>query len=428
MASDRFQPLQGMSDIAAPEVYVWQGLETEARRVLHSYGFDEVRTPVLERTAVFQRSLGDDTDVVRKEMYSFQDRGGRDVTLRPEGTASIVRFVASAGLTPAARVYYLGPMFRSERPQAGRKRQFHQLGAESMGPANPAADAEMIALQLHLLQAWGLDGCVLEINTRGEPEDRGRVAEALRAALVPRQEELCEDCQRRLQENVLRILDCKRSGCGAVVEALPPITDAMSDASRAYFREVLDLLDRLGIAYRENPRLVRGLDYYQHTVWEITHNALGAQDALAGGGRYHVDMDGAAVDGVGFAMGLERVLGALQAGTGEPPSAYRPPDVWLISLGREAFIENLLLCQTLRRRGVSCGMDLAGRSMKAQMRAANRAGATRAVIRGEREVEEGTFVLKEMAAGTQETLEMPELLNRVLALHTCPPGTVEPTL
>ncbi|OGV45978.1 MAG: histidine--tRNA ligase [Lentisphaerae bacterium GWF2_57_35] len=413
-----------MSDLSAPEIRLWQEIEGKARRILSLYGYEEIRTPVLEYTSVFTRSIGDATDIVQKEMYTFEDRGGRQISLRPEGTASVMRY--AAGLGPEAeglRLYYIGPMFRCERPQAGRKRQFHQLGSEMIGQASPAADVETLALQMHLLSSWGLEGCSVEINTRGLPEDRQAVAEGLAAALQPHREALCEDCRRRFDANILRILDCKKDACKKIADGLPPVTDFMSEASRQYLDEVKRLLDLLNIPVRLNPRLVRGLDYYVHTVWEITHGALGAQNAIAGGGRYRMEMDGRTIDGVGFAMGLERVVSALQAALqGQAPVAGERP-VWLVSMGQKAFEENMVLAQTLRLRGLSCGFNLTPGSMKSQMRAANRAQAAQAIIRGDREIESGAFLLKNMADGVQQELDMPALLNTLLDSRIDPAHT-----
>jgi histidyl-tRNA synthetase len=402
-----------MSDLFAPEIAVWQRIEAEARRVFDLYGYSEIRTPVLEKASVFERSLGDTTDVVQKEMYAFEDRGGRRIALRPEGTAGVIRHVASRGQDAQdARLYYIGPMFRAERPQAGRKRQFHQVGSEFMGPPQPAADAETLALQLHLLQAWGLSGFEVRINTLGLPSDRPLVQQGLRAALGEQSASLCDTCRQRLEANVLRVLDCKNPTCRALVQALPPVTTWMAPESRAYLDQVMAWLKRLDINAVVHPALVRGFDYYVHTVWEITHSALGAQDALCGGGRYRIQMGGRDFDGVGFAMGMERVIMALQQQN--PPAVAAGPMIWLVSLGEPAFQENLVLAQSLRRRGLRCGLDLAGRSMKAQMRAADRAGATRVVIRGETEMAKGTFVLKDMAAGSQLELDLPALMERLV--------------
>lgn len=404
-----------MSDLSAPEIYLWQMVETRARELFALYGYEEVRTPVLERTDVFVRSLGDTTEVVQKEMYAFEDRGGRSVALRPEGTAGVIRFIAGGGPElRRARLYYMGPMFRAERPQAGRKRQFHQIGVEHLGEANPVADAECIAMQAHLLRAWGLSDFEIQVNTRGLPEDRKAVADGLRKALEPRRRELCEDCQRRYEENVLRILDCKQEACGRIAAALPPVTDFMSAEARDYFEQVLELLEALDVPVERNPRLVRGLDYYMHTVWEFTHGALGAQDAISGGGRYRIDVDGDAVDGVGFALGVERVLMALAA-EGVDGDAFRErPKVWVVTQGERAFRENLVLTMTLRHHGVACGMEMEKRSMKAQMRAAGRAEARYAVIRGDREMDDGTFLVKDMESGAQDTMDMPSLMEKLL--------------
>ncbi len=415
MTSETFQPIPGMSDLASPEIHLWQQLEDVARQVLARYSFEEVRTPILERTSVFQRTLGDTTDVVRKEMYSFTDRGDRELALRPEGTAGVIRYVAGRGQDAQdARLYYLGPMFRSERPQAGRRRQFHQLGVEAVGAPSPAADAEMIALQAHLLSAWGLDAFEMEVNTRGLPADRERVAIGLRNAVAPRLNDLCDDCRRRYEENPLRILDCKNAQCRDVVSGLPPVTEFMGTEARAYLADVLKILKRLEIPVTENPRLVRGLDYYVHTVWEVTHAGLGAQDALSGGGRYELTFGNKTVEGVGFAVGLERMIAALTEQGTDPAGLAESPAVWLVSQAQDAFEENLVLMQTLRMRGVSCGMDLRGRSTKAQMRAANRARSRYVIIRGDHEMEEGTFQLKNMEDGAQEELDMPELMQRLM--------------
>ena len=418
MASEASQPIQGMSDLAAPEVCLWQEVEACARRVLDLYGFEEIRTPVLERTKVFQRSLGDTTDVVQKEMYTFEDRGRRSLTLRPEGTAGVMRHLSGRGPeAQEARLFYWGPMFRSERPQAGRRRQFHQLGVEAMGAPNPVADAEVLALQVHLLSEWGLTGSTVEINTRGTFDDRKAVLEGLREALRPNLSALGEDDRRRFDENVLRVLDSKDPAAQEIVANLPPVTDFMAAESRQYLDEVLRWLKVYNIDVKVNPRLVRGLDYYAHTVWEITHPALGAQDALAGGGRYQISLAGKTLEGVGFAMGIERVLGALQKVRGDDVGGEVRPLVWLASQGEAAFAENLVLLQTLRQRGIRARMDLSGRSLKAQMRAANRADATVVIVRGEQEIENGLFQVKDMASSTQEELTMPEVLERLSGLH-----------
>jgi histidyl-tRNA synthetase len=411
MASSEFQPLQGMSDIHVPEIYLWRMIEERARGVFHSYGYEELRTPLLERLSVFKRSIGDTTDVVQKEMYAFKDRGGRDVALCPEGTAGTIRHLAGRGEEGLnARVFYIAPMFRCERPQAGRKRQFHQIGVEAAGEPNPLADAECIAMQQHLLEVWGLTGSSIQISTRGMLSDRRQVAEGLRNALEPYRKELCEDCQRRIDENVLRVIDCKNENCGRIVDKIPPALEFMSEASRQYLDKVFTALKTMGIEAEINPRLVRGLDYYVHTVWEITHAALGAQNAISGGGRYEITLDRKSIPGVGFAMGIERVITALEA-NGITAGQFAPKGgIWLVSLGGKALVENMKLARRLRAKGVRCGMELGEKSIKAQMRKANREGAETVVIRGEDELARGVVVVKDMNEGSQQEVNPEDLV------------------
>ena len=301
-----------MSDIASPEVEIWQALESTARGVLRRFDFRELRTPILEETSVYLHSLGDSSEIVTKQMYAFETRGGKQVCMRPEGTAGVMRHLAGRGQeAQEARVYYIGPMFRAERPQAGRRRQFHQLGVECIAPASPQQDAEIIAMQAALFEAWEVGPVTFQLNTRGSREDFPRILDGLRAELAPVKECLCEDCQRRLEENVLRVLDCKVPGCREQVANLPPITTWMAPESIAYFDGVCDALTALKVPFTVNPLLVRGLDYYQHTIWEVTSTALGAQDALSGGGRYQMAMGKTELEGVGFGIGMERVLLAL---------------------------------------------------------------------------------------------------------------------
>lgn len=404
---EQIQPIQGMSDICGGEVRLWRGLETRARLLFDRYGFEEIRTPVLEYADLFTRAVGETTSVVRKEMYTLE-KGGRHFALRPEGTAGVMRHAAGLGgqETEGARWYYLGPMFRHERPQAGRKRQFHQCGVECMEPPSPAVDAEIIALQLDLLRTWGMTHVVAKVNTRGAGGDHQRVAEGLAAALAPHKHELCEDCQRRMDENILRVLDCKNPACGVIVAALPPVTHFMSDTSRAYLNDVFRHLDRMGVPYEPAPLLVRGLDYYEHTIWEVT-GAQGAQDALAGGGRYRMQIGKREMAGVGFAVGMERVLGVLMAEGGGADAFVEPlPDlICLVGLGDAATDAHLPLLQTLRNAGLAARMARGG-SMKSQMRSANKMNAAWAVIRGETELAAGTAVVKNMISGEQREVPL----------------------
>lgn len=408
MSSGCWSPLPGMADLGPPEIRLWQRVEADARRILALYRVEELRTPILERTSLFQRAIGEETDVVQKEMFTFEDRGGRSLTLRPEGTAGAIRALCDVGAEAGSRVFYLGPMFRAERPQAGRRRQFHQLGVELLGPPAPEADAECIALMWRLLNEWGLADARLRLHTRGTAADQPAVREGLRARLAEVRDALCEDCQRRLDRQPLRVLDCKQAGCQQVMAGLPALTTFLAEDSRRYLDRVATLLSSLQIEAMVDGRLARGLDYYEHTIWEATHPALGAQDAIAGGGRYRIEAEGRVVEGVGFAIGLERVMMALQArGVAPPPDPA--PAVWLVSVGDRATAENLVLAERLRSAGVPCGADWSGRSVKAQMRAAHKAGAVWAAVRGDKELAAGTCRLKHMASGEERTVAMDEL-------------------
>ncbi|MCK5804230.1 MAG: histidine--tRNA ligase [Lentisphaeria bacterium] len=405
------EPLPGTSDLWEPEVCDWVMLENTARDIFGRYGFSELRVPVFERTDVFVKSMGDETDVVQKEMYTFEDRGGRSLTLRPEGTAGVIRAIANRGLSQGEeqRVFYMGPMFRGERPAAGRKRQFHQIGVEAVGSLDPVTDAECIAMFVHYLDAIGIEGSRVQINTRGVAEDRKEVADALCNYFRPVLDAMCEDCQRRLDTNIWRILDCKNEACQEKVAGAPRITDLISAESRAYFDAVCSCLDQIGVDYEVAPTLVRGLDYYVHTVFEVKHSGLGAQDALAGGGRYRIVPPGGkkVLEGVGFATGMERLLMARESlghKAGEPAGA----DVFLVSLGQDAVIPGLALAQSIRRafEQLRVRADFTARSMKAQMRTANKLNARVTIIRGGDELAKGTIVCKNMA--TSEQMEIPE--------------------
>jgi len=419
MGSELWSPLPGMSDIAWPEVSLWQKVEDVTRRIMSLYGFREIRTPILERTTVFIRAIGEGTDVVQKEMFTFEDRGGRAVALRPEGTAGVMRALCATGQDLAgSRVYYMGPMFRAERPQAGRRRQFHQIGAESLGPASPHADAECMALMSHLLAACGVDRAKIRIHTRGAMADAPQVREALVSNLRAVAPTLCSDCQRRLELHPLRILDCKQPGCRRVVESLPPLTDWMSAASREYFEATCNLLETLGVPFEIDRHLVRGLDYYEHTIWEAVHPALGAQDAVAGGGRYRIQFGDRTIEGVGFAVGVERLLLAMQGESVSADERGGAPKVWLVAVGPDALRANLVVVQRWRQAGVPCGMDVTGRSVKGQMRLADRSGARWVLVRGEEELQAGTFRCKDMTSGQERTMAVEEIERKLLSFGT----------
>lgn len=413
--SSAVEPLPGTGDIWMPEIQQWVRLENTARNLFSRFGFSEVRTPIFERTEVFVRGIGDQTEVVQKEMYTFEDRGGRSLTLRPEGTAGVMRAIANAGLNPGEekRVFYMGPMFRGERPAAGRRRQFHQVGVEAVGSCNPLADAESIAMLMDYLKAVGVKNPRLLVNSRGLPEDWEAVSQALKEFFAPRTPHLCEDCQRRLDTNVWRILDCKNPDCQAIAEDAPDIVDLLSEESQSFFHQVCVALDALGVPYQREPRLVRGLDYYVHTVFEVLCEGLGAQDAVAGGGRYRISLPGVKkeVEGVGFALGLERLLMVLESqGVTPAPTGI---DVYVVAQTEQALMPALSLSQSLRNAKMTVLSTQEKRSMKAQMRAANRANACVVLILGEQELQDDTVVCKNMASSEQVTLPRTDVASKV---------------
>jgi histidyl-tRNA synthetase len=418
--------VRGTYDILPADAPLWQFVEARAHAVFPRYGFSELRTPLFEQTELFVRSIGDTTDIVEKEMYTFPDRKGRSLTLRPEGTAGVVRACLEHNLLTQqklVRVYYCGAMFRYERPQAGRQRQFHQIGVEVFGSDSPLADAEVIALLVRFYEDLGLHGLTVKINTLGDSESRTRYRAALRAAVAPVRTALCGDCQRRCETNILRVLDCKVPTCRAALAdlAMPRMTDTLTDAARTHYQQVLATLASLGIAYREEPTLVRGLDYYSHTIFEVAHQALGAQDALGGGGRYDglvTDMGGPATGAVGFALGVERVLMALRAGSVSVPAAAAP--VFLVAFDECAMQENLVLADRLRRAGITTVSAYDKQSPKAQMRQANNAGARIVLMRGGDERAADAYKLKDMTSGVECVCPAADVVTHVTTILAAP--------
>ncbi len=414
----KLEPVPGTNDIWSPETERWVFLENTARKVMALYAYTELRTPIIERTDVFVRGIGNETEVVQKEMYTFADRGGRSLTLRPEGTAGVMRAIANQGVGPGEekRVFYSGPMFRGERPAAGRKRQFHQVGVEAVGKTSPVIDAESIAMLVHYLEEIGLPDHRLLVNSRGTKNDRQQASAVLQDFFRSRREEMCEDCKRRLDTNVWRILDCKMDSCRPHIDQAPPILELLSEESRNFFQEVQKNLKASGIDYELAPHLVRGLDYYQHTVFEVViddHN-LGAQNAVAGGGRYEIELPGSRkpIPGVGFALGLERLLMAM----GDKPSGgsgIGPVDVFVAALGETCLPAALELSSNLRHRNLRVLCESEGRSMKAQMRNADKSGAPIALIVGEQELRENKVTVKYMHESRQETLTREEAAKAV---------------
>ncbi|MDD5697279.1 MAG: histidine--tRNA ligase [Victivallaceae bacterium] len=403
----KFSPPPGTADIFPEEMPWWYRLEETARRIFPLYGYGELRTPVFEYTEVFRRGIGDETEVVQKEMYTFEDRGGRSLTLRPEGTAGVMRALLNTEVMNGSeqRVFYLGPMFRGERPAAGRRRQFHQVGVENAGRIAPELDAENIAMLIQYLDALRISGTRLLLNTRGVQADRKPAAELLSKYFRQHLDAMCDDCRERAGRNVWRILDCKQERCREVVGNAPDYLRTYTAASRMYFDSVCKLLTAFGIDFEIDRQLVRGLDYYAHTVFEVIHPGLGAQNAIAGGGRYELYLpeNRKPIIGVGFAAGLERLL-MVQEALNIPAPAPGTGPVFLVSRGAPARTFNLKLAQELRAAGIPVVVEIEERSMKGQMRAANRVNAAFAVICGDTELESGRLVCKEMQEGSQKEL------------------------
>jgi len=407
--------VRGAADILPEEIGRWQALETVTRDILERYGYAEIRTPIFERTELFVRGIGEGTDIVEKEMYTFPDRGGDSLTLRPEATASVMRAYAEHSLgakSSLAKLYLIGPMFRHERPQAGRFRQFHQIDVEAVGSPGPAVDVEILALLHHLLEVWGLPDARLHLNSIGDPQCRPAYRELLVEFLRGRREALCADCHVRLEKNPLRVLDCKQPGCQAAAAGAPTITGSLCASCQGHFDAVRRGLDALRIGYTVDPRLVRGLDYYTRTTFEFVDPGLGAQNAVAGGGRYDgllTELGGPPTPSIGFAVGIERILASLARQGRE--AAGCGGDVYVAALGEEAAAAALGLAQRLRRRGLRAGVDLEGRSLKGQLRQANREGCRFAVILGSDELARGRATVKEMATGAQVEVGLEEVAD-----------------
>jgi len=386
-----------MHDTLPAEMHLWHALEEAVRSVVSSYGYEEIRVPVVEKTEVFARAIGDATDVVEKEMYTFEDRNGDQLSLRPEGTAGVVRAALQNGLLYGApqRLWYMGPMFRRERPQKGRTRQFHQVGVEVFGSKGPDIDAELLAMCSRLWIRLGLKDLRLEVNSLGTPAERAAYREKLHAFLTANRDALDEDSLRRLERNPLRILDSKNPRVQAVLEDAPVLADYLEADSRAYFDGFLELLDRFGVPFVINPRLVRGLDYYSHAVFEWITDALGAQGTVCAGGRYDglVEIQGGKPwPGVGFAMGQERLIELMRAS--EP--APRRPHAYLVMAGEGAISEGLRLAERLRDEapGLRIASNLGGGSFKSQFKRADRSGAPLAIVLGEDELAAGNASVK----------------------------------
>jgi histidyl-tRNA synthetase len=400
--------IKGMNDILPGEVETWQFLESEAHRIFKLYGFGEIRVPVVEKTDLFCRSIGESTDIVEKEMYTFEDRSNNSLTLRPEGTAPVMRaFIEHKlhALDPVSKLYYMGPMFRYERPQKGRYRQFHQIGAEAVGVDDPMMDAQVLAMLCHYFEAVDIDKVELHINSLGCQDCRPQYRQALTSYLDSRLQALCADCQRRYQTNPLRVLDCKVPTCQEATADAPSVLDLLCSGCNEHFNQVQQHLKNLQINYTINPRMVRGLDYYTKTTFEMVTNQLGSQNAVAAGGRYDgliKDLGGPALPGIGFAMGVERLVMMKGEQRIQPPRL----DVFLAALGDAAGMEAFTIMHRMQHLGLGCDMAFAGKSLKAQMRRAGKLNARYVLILGEEELASGQAQLRDMDDGSQTPIAL----------------------
>jgi histidyl-tRNA synthetase len=409
--------VKGMRDILPPSSNAWNQVETIARELFRTYNYQEIRTPILEETALFARGVGEETDIVSKEMYTFEDRDGSSLTLRPEATASVMRAYIEHRLDQVPglqKLYYIGPMFRRERPQKGRYRQFYQIGAEAIGSESPAVDAEVIEMVVELLRRVGLTGFQLYLNSVGDANCRPQYVELLKQRLRDVAPRLCGDCQRRAETNPLRVLDCKVPEDQPIIDALPSIQDHLCPACQSHFDAVRAHLDDRGIRYEVRPRMVRGLDYYMRTTFEIVHGALGAQNSVLGGGRY----DGLAealgsrvpAPGIGFSIGEDRLVMSAEQ---ERPDAYQSQlDLYIAPIGAAAERHSAQLARQLRAAGRSVELGLDSK-LKRSLELANKMGARFAVIVGDNEITAGQYTLKNMQSGEQQTIARDQLLERI---------------
>ena len=408
--------IKGTLDLLPKESCKTQYIEAAVREIAENYGFLEMRTPVFEHTELFQRSVGETTDVVQKEMYTFEDKGGRSITLRPEGTAGAARAFLEHGLFNDAlpqKIYYLTSCYRYEKPQAGRLREFHQFGVESFGAGTPAADAEIISLAHAVFRYLGVQNLTLEINSIGCPECRKKFQEALKAYFESYREQLCDTCKSRLERNPMRILDCKSPVCSEIAAGAPKILDYLCDDCRAHFDAVQKYLQAMDIAFTVNPTIVRGLDYYTRTVFEFVSSEIGAQGTVCGGGRYDgllEELGGKPMPACGFGMGIERLLLLMEA-QGVPFPEPKKCDVYLVSMGEEAGLKAAALVEQLREEGLSAQFDTVGRGLKAQMKYADKLGAAYTVVLGDAELESRRVNLKNMRDGTQTELDLDDFVG-----------------
>jgi len=412
---------RGTNDILPPFSLKWQYIEKTAREIFDLYNYQEIRIPIFEYTELFQRGIGELTDIVEKEMYTFEDKSGRSITLRPEGTASVLRsFLENKiyGKAQPTKYYYMGPMFRYERPQSGRYRQFNQIGVEVFGTDDPSVDVEVISMGMHLMKALGLEELELYINSIACPECRQQYEKILKDYLNENREELCDDCKRRIDTNPLRVLDCKNKSCQGIIHNAPVITDYLCDNCQKHFDKVKKYLDLLEIDYTIDPTLVRGLDYYTNTAFEIKYSGLGAQDTIFGGGRYNglaEEIGNKSVAGIGFAIGLERLLMTMEEQGVEFP-LDSSPDLYITTIGEKAREESFVMLDNLRKAGLKAAIDYNNRSVKGQMKAADRLNANYTVIIGDNELEQGFATIRNMKSGEEKEIELADLIEEMQKL------------
>jgi len=416
--------LRGVKDILPDEIGLWQYIESNGRDIFNIYGYKEIRTPIIEEASLFIRSIGGATDIVQKEMYVFSDRGGRSIALRPEATASIVRSCVENSLFQAggvSKLFYVGPMFRSERPQQGRQRQFYQIGVEAIGSDNPFIDAEVIALAAGFLEKLGIKNFHVKLNSLGCREDKISAMEKHKESFRPHLEKLCDTCKVRFDKNVLRIFDCKEDSCKSIAENIR-VENALCNDCAGHFEKVKEGLDIMGIEYAVDHKIVRGLDYYTKTVFEITQEDLGAKDAICAGGRYNnlvKELGGKDAPAIGFAFGMERLALALEKGS--MPYALCPSvNVFVAVTGEELYGEAFKLLETFRRSGIASEIDYDAKSLKAQMRKAEKLGAKFVVILGEEEFKNNKVVLRNMKNSSQEEVSLSEIAAKLkqIRLHS----------
>ena len=414
--------VKGTADVLPADSYKWQFVERKMLETAGLFGFEEIRVPVFEYTEVFTKNVGETTDVVQKEMYTFTDKGDRSITLRPEFTAGVVRSVIEHGLINGAlpvKACYIGGCYRYEKPQAGRMREFHQFGAEMFGAADPAADAEMILLANSVLSNLGIKNLSLEINSIGCPNCRVKYHAALKEYFLKRSDELCDTCKDRLDRNPMRILDCKSPVCREIADKAPVMTDYLCDECKEHFEGVKKHLNAAGLAFTVNPKIVRGLDYYTKTVFEFVSGEIGAQSTVCGGGRYDGlvgQMGGPQMPSLGFAMGIERLLMVMASQGTEFPEP-KLPDIYIGTMGEEARLRATKLCADLRAEGFTAVTDVAGRSVKAQMKYADKIGARFSTVIGDDELKNDRCVLKNMNDGEQQEVSLSDGLISALYDH-----------